>query len=100
MSIRRSDDSVIPSTSNAMDFSANAEAIDRQIGTTKYRHIVAWGKWLGFTPKTVEKYVREAEIENVPEDVVQRIDGTWVRLCDIENESNRNRVEEIARQGL
>lgn len=100
MSIRPSDDSVISSTSNVADLIANAEAIDRQIGTTKYRHIVAWGKWLGFTPKTVEKYVREAEVQDVPEDVVQRIDGTWIRLCDIANESNRNRVEEIARQGL
>jgi len=91
------DESVIPSTSDRAAYTANAAAIDELVSTEKYHHMVAWGKWLGFTPRTVEKYVNQAEDENAPTDAVQKIDGQWVRLQDVANETNRRRVDEIAR---
>ena len=96
----QSDNSVIPSTADHEAFRANAEAIDRQVRTDRYFYIIAWGKWLGFTPQTVERYVRTAEFDDAPVDAVQKIDDEWIRLGDIANEANRKRVEEIARRGL
>lgn len=92
------DGSVIPSTSDRAAFAANMAAIDELVRTRKYYHIVAWGKWLGFTPQTVQKYVDQAEAENAPDDVIQKIDGHWHRVGDIANESNRKRVNELAKE--
>ncbi len=75
---------------------ANVKGIDTLVKTQKYRHIVAWGKFLGFTPATVLEYVRQAEADNAPADVIQQIDGKWLRLEDIKNETNRHRVSELA----
>ena len=96
--LQNPDATVIPSTSDAAAFSANASAIDDLVHTMKYRHIVAWGKWLGFTPRTVQKHVLLAEQEDAPSDVVQKIDGIWIRIGDVVNDANRNRVEGIARK--
>lgn len=97
--IGHSDESVIPSTSDAAAFSTNASAIDQHVSTDRYHHIIAWGKWLGFTPKTVEKYLTQAVADDAPADSVQKIDGQWVRLGDVGNETNRKRVDEIATNG-
>lgn len=92
-----SDMTVIPRLSDELAKEANLAAIDRLASTDKYHHIVAWGKWLGFTPSTVVESIRLAEAENPPADVVQKVDGKWVRLGDVANESNRQRVDEIAK---
>jgi hypothetical protein len=87
---------VIPRIADEAANSANMAEIDRLVSTQKYRHIVAWGKWLGFTPVAVLQIVREAEADNAPPDAIQKIDGRWLRLEDIANETNRRRVEELA----
>jgi hypothetical protein len=91
-------DTVIPSTSDDVAFRANMAAIDRLVTTRKYHHIVAWGKWLGFTPETVEDQVELAEAEHAPEDSIQKLYGTWIRVGDIVNEANRQQVNELAGQ--
>ena len=48
---------VIPSVSDMVANTENMDAIDRLVVCGKHRHIVAWGKWLGFTPQTVLKSV-------------------------------------------
>ncbi len=75
---------------------ANIAAIDHLVTTQSYRHIVAWGKFLGFTPTTVSAYVAEAEADDAPQDSIQKIDGRWLCLGDIVNERNRRCVEELA----
>jgi hypothetical protein len=77
-------------------YQANVVAIDGLVKTLKYHHIVAWGKWLGFTPETVNKSLIDAEVDNAPADAVQKIDGVWICLEDIKNETNRKRVDDIA----
>lgn len=72
--------------------------IDRIVRTQKYLYVVAWGKWLGFTPETVRDIVQVAELDDAPADAIQKIDGPWLRLGDIENESNRTFVDELAKQ--
>ena len=47
------DGTVIRSTADRIANEANIAAIDKLIGPTKFTHIVAWGKCLGFTPETV-----------------------------------------------
>lgn len=89
----------IPSTSDESDFAINAVAIDSLVGQTKYQHIVAWGKWLGFTPETVLKHIELAEKEQAPLDAVQKLDGVWTRIGDVVNDTNRARVLEITATG-
>lgn len=87
---------VIPSLDRAST-AANSAAIDRLIPTTRYPYLVAWAKWLGFTPEAVRQGVLEAEKDNAPQDSIQKIDGRWLVLDDIKNDTNRKRVEKIAR---
>ena len=91
------DGTAIPSISNKASNAENMAAIDRLIVPGKYRHIVAWGKWLGFTPETVFRSVELAEADDAPEDAIQKIDGRWLRVSDIANQNNRDRVAELAR---
>lgn len=91
------DGTVIPRVSDMVANAENIEAIDQLVVSGKYRHIVAWGKWLGFTPSTVADHVRQAEADDAPSDVVQKVNGKWIRLDDVVNETNRRRVDEIAR---
>jgi hypothetical protein len=88
---------VIFSISDKAANDANMAAIDQLVRVTKYRHIVAWGKMLGFTPQTVQNSVNEAEADNAPEDAIQKIDGQWLRVGDIANDSNRQRTNDLAR---
>jgi hypothetical protein len=74
-------------------------AIDRLVKADTYRHIIAWGKWLGFTPSAVQESVRLAESENAPADVLQKVDGEWIRVGDIVNEEDRSQVDAIAKGG-
>jgi hypothetical protein len=89
--------SVIPSISDPAANAANIAGINRLVSPGTYRHIVAWGKWLGFTPETVLQQVREAETDHAPVDSIQKIDGKWLRLDDIESKSNRQAVDALAR---
>lgn len=89
---------VIPSMSDRTAAAANSAAIDRLIRTPKYVYIIAWGKWLGFTPETVQKSVVEAEADDAPAEALQKIDGRWLFLGDIVNDENRSRVEALAKQ--
>jgi hypothetical protein len=91
------DNSVIPLAANKRANDANIAAIDLLVKAPKYEHILAWGKFLGFTPVAVGKCVAEAETDQAPEDSIQKIDGKWLRLDDIVNDSNRRRVAEIAK---
>ncbi|QDT54295.1 hypothetical protein Pan44_23230 [Caulifigura coniformis] len=91
------DDSVIPRLTDAAANAANCLAIDREAGDTRYRHIVAWGKFLGFTPATVRRELDRAEAENAPTNAIQRFDDGWHTVDTIANEANRARVEELAR---
>lgn len=93
---RRIDSSVIPRISDEQANTANIQTIDELVKTEKYHHIVAWGKWLGFTSHTIQKSVGIAEAENAPEDSIQKIDGDWLRVCDIANDANRKKVELLA----
>jgi hypothetical protein len=88
---------VISNTSDEAANNLNILMIDRLINTRKYVHIVAWGKFLGFTPATVGKYIAEAEADRSPDDSIQKINGKWLRLGDILNRSNRERVAELAK---
>ena len=72
------------------------DAIDTAVQATRYTYIVAWGKWLGFTPATVLDYLAQAEADGAPLDSTQKIDGIWLGLDDIANETNRKRVEALA----
>ena len=92
------DQTVIPSVSDRASHATNMAAIDRLVVSGKYRHIIAWGKWLGFTPETVLKSVSLAETDNAPEGSIQKIDGRWLVVSDIVNETNRIRVDELARE--
>lgn len=91
-------EAVIPSISDPAANAANMAAIDRLVRTTKYLHIVAWGKWLGFAPKTVQESVDLAEAEEAPVDAVQKLNGEWTRMGDLMNEENRKKVEELVRK--
>ena len=92
------DKTLIPSISDKVADAANRAEIDKLVAPGKFRHVVAWGKWLGFTPETVLKSVELAEADNAPEDSIQKIEGRWVRVSDIVNEANRMRVDELARE--
>ncbi len=70
--------------------------IDNVVKTQKYHHIVAWAKWLGFTPESARKIIEEAQLDDAPADAIQKVDGRWLCLGDINNESNRNRVDNLA----
>lgn len=88
--------SMIPSIADRVADEANMTAIDRLIPTTKYPYLVAWGKWLGFTPETVHRSVAEAESDAAPLDSIQKIEGKWHTLYDISNAANRRQVERLA----
>lgn len=87
---------VITSTADREAYSANCLAIDKRVETQRFRYIVAWGKWLGFTPDTVQKSVLEAEAENAPSDAIQKIGTRWLVLKDIVNETNRKIIVYLA----
>ena len=87
---------LIPKISDRVAYRDNMDAIDRSVQSRKYAYIIAWGKWLGFTPVTVLNYITQAEADGAPLDVTQKIDGAWLRLGDIANETNRKRVEALA----
>lgn len=89
---------VIRSISDAAAYKANCEAIDRLVGKCGYPYIVAWGKFLGFTPETVHEYVRQAEVDNAPMEAIQKLDDGWSVVSSIKNETNRRRVMELAKQ--
>lgn len=93
------DRTVIPSISDKTADSANLAAIDSQVQTCRFPFIVAWGKWLGFTPKSVLQTMAQAEADNAPPTVIQKIDDKWLTLDDIENDTNRRHVEQIAAKG-
>lgn len=88
---------VIPSRSDRAAYEANMAAIDRLIGACRWPYIVAWGKFLGFTPETVQEYVEEAEADNAPAESIQKFDDGWSELSDIVNETNRRRVMALAK---
>lgn len=88
--------SVIPRISDEAAMRTNMDAIDRIAGVTTYRHIVAWGKWLGFTPVAVQRELALAVQENAPADAIQKQDGRWARVGDIANDLNRQAVERLA----
>jgi hypothetical protein len=87
---------VIPSVSDAAAYEANCDAIDRLVGECQYPYIVAWGKFLGFSPETVKEYVEQAEADNAPAEAIQKSDDKWMLLSSVKNESNRKRVMELA----
>src|SRR5688572_12544131 len=80
------DPRVIPQQADAAANANNIAAIDRVSGHTAYRHIVAWGKFLGFTPETVLREIALAERENAPVDAIQKLDGRWHTVADIAND--------------
>ena len=88
---------VIPSRSDRAAYEANMAAIDRLIGQCRYPYIVAWGKFLGFTPQAVQEYVQDAEADNAPAESIQKFDDGWSVLSDIVNETNRQRVMALAK---
>ena len=90
------DGTVIPSTADPVAYRANMRAIDEQVAPKTYAYIIAWGKWLGFTPFSVQRSVDEAVVDNAPLDVIQKIDGKWLHLDGIANDTNRNRVMALA----
>jgi hypothetical protein len=86
------DGTVIPLIADQVANAANQAAIDRLVSSEKYPCIVAWGKWLGFTPETVLQQVRQAEADNAPADAIQKVQEGWLRLADITSEVNRAAV--------
>lgn len=88
---------VIPNISDVSAYRANCDAIDRLIGECRYPYIVAWGKFLGFTPETVREYVQKAEADKAPTEAIQKLDDEWLVLSNINNETNRRRVMELAK---
>lgn len=96
---RLSAPSVVSSLADIDANVANAAAIDRLVLTRKYFHVLAWGKLLGFTPATVGEYVKLAEMDDAPSDVIQKVNGRWLRVNDIENEESRTRVNLLAHSG-
>ncbi|HVU47240.1 MAG TPA: hypothetical protein VFE62_00280 [Gemmataceae bacterium] len=90
-------DRAIPCISDAVAFEANCDAIDQLVGECRYPYIVAWGKFLGFTPETVREHVQNAEVDDAPMDAIQKCDGEWLLLSTIKNDTNRKRVVELSR---
>ncbi|AMV17412.1 hypothetical protein [Planctomyces sp. SH-PL14] len=95
--VRATDSSVIPGLAYRVANAANIAAIDRLVDATRYPYVVAWGKWLGFTPQAVQKNVLQAQEDNAPPESIQKIDGQWRVLDDIQNDENRRRVVQFAR---
>ncbi len=89
---------VIPAIADRVANCENIVSIDLIAETQKYFHIVAWGKFLGFTPASVCRSISEAESDSAPHDSIQKINGRWLRLEDIRNQSNRQRVAELVAQ--
>lgn len=88
----------MPRISDRAAYEANIVAIDNVAKTQKYYHIIAWAKWLGFIPETARKILEEAQLDDAPPDALQKVDGRWLCLGDINNESNRNRVDNLAKE--
>lgn len=86
----------IPRMADRAANDANIAAIDRLCRTQKYRHIVAWGKFLGLTPTTICSSLEQAEADNAPVDAIQKVGGAWLCLGDIVNETNRKAVGDLA----
>lgn len=94
------DQRIIPKQSDDAANARNVEAIERAAGTSRYRYIVAWGKFLGFTPATVCSEIEQAEADNAPVTAIQKLQGRWHTIEDITNDTNRARVIELARGGF
>ena len=90
------DTTVIASMADRVANQANMSAIDRMVTIKKYAYIIAWGKWLGFTPETVQKSVTEAQADDAPLDAIQKINGKWLRVDDVINDTNRSQVMALA----
>lgn len=60
--------------------------------------IEAWGKFLGFTASTISTQLQEAQADSAPREAIQKIDGRWLTLDDIQNATNRQRVIELAKR--
>ena len=88
---------VIPRISDPVANAENMAAIDSLVTSERFPHIVAWGKWLGFTPETVRKSLEAAETDNAPEGSLQKIDGQWIRREDIANAENLRQVDDLVR---
>lgn len=91
--------SVIPSLADKAADRANIAAIDARVSPACYPYIVAWGKWLGFTPEIVSTFVAEAAADKAPRDAIQKIRGRWLRVKDICNDRNRETVKAAAAAG-
>ena len=87
--------SVIPRIADSVAYKANMIEIDRLLKPSRYRHIVAWGKWLGFKPQVVQRNLGEADDDNAPLDAIQKVDGRWLQISDIQSDANRLRVIEL-----
>jgi hypothetical protein len=92
--------SVIPNQSDRAANTANVSAIDKVVGQTPYRHVVAWGKFLGFAPTTVLETVLAAEDDQAPINAIQKIKGEWLTVDSVQNEQNRAKVEALAGKGI
>ena len=90
-------DALIPKQSDESANRANVLAIDKAAGGSRYAFIVAWGKFLGFTPDTVCREIERAEAEGAPLNAIQKIEGRWHTIDDIANDTNRSRVEALSR---
>jgi hypothetical protein len=89
-------DRLIPDTADREAYRANAEAIDSLVKAERHRFVVAWGKWLGFTPEEVQDHVAEAEADNAPHNAIQKMDGAWLTTDEIRNGDNLRKVTDIA----
>ena len=87
--------SVIQKTSDTAANLANMRAIDEAVGDTKYRHVAAWGKWLGWAPATVKFVAQWAENDKAPITAIQNIAGEWVTVDGIAHAANREAVEKL-----
>ncbi len=87
---------LIPTQTDSVANRLNIAAIDRLVKTDRYRFVVAWGKWLGFTAEAVKHQVQQAEADDAPEDAIQKSDNRWLSLSDIQCEENVRKVRRIA----
>lgn len=59
-----------------------------------YLYIRAWGKVLGSYSNYVESQIREATLQNAPENAIYKsADGRWQTADKIVSEPMRNRIE-------
>jgi hypothetical protein len=63
----------------------------------KYRHIVAWGRFMGSYSYYVEAELLRAEKDNAPKDAMYKKDHVWVTYEQSTNMASgtRTRMEEL-----